>query len=103
MQAFYHLRSAHSQPENETTLGNGVQALRGHGRHGRHPGADLQDAGAQFDVFGFGRQVGQGHDRVHTPGLGGPGLIHAHPVRGHGVVDELVPVLAVVIGGADGN
>ncbi len=103
MQTLHHLGPTDAEAENEASLGHGVQTLRRHRRHGRHPGADLHDAGAELDVLGPRGQVSQRHYRIHAPGFRGPGLGHPHFVGGHGVVHQVVPVFAVRIRPADGN
>ena len=72
-----------------------------HGDHGGHTGTDLQDTGAERNVFGSGCHVSQRNDGIHTPRFGGPDMIDAHFVRLDGVLDQLIPVFAVIISAAN--
>ena len=51
----------------------------------------------------FGSEIGQRYNRVHAPGLGGPDIIDAHGVSSNGVVDQFIPVIAVVVGASNSN
>ena len=63
----------------------------------------MHNARAQFDMLGFSSEIGQRHNRIHAPGLGGPDVIDAHGVCSNGVVDQFIPVIAVVIGASNTN
>jgi hypothetical protein len=77
--------------------------LGGHGDHGWDPRANLYNARAQLDVLRFTGQIGQRNDSIHAPSFSGPNVINAHLICVNSVVDQVLPIIAVVVGAPDSD
>ncbi len=79
--ALGHLGPGQAEAEPEPPPRQLVEGGRGHGRHGRAPGRDLEHPRPQVDGAGLGGQPGQHGGRVRPVGLGHPGRVVPEPLR----------------------
>lgn len=95
MPAFDDLRAGRAEPEDEATIGDGVEAGGGHRGERRCTGVDGEDAGCELGSLGVGGEVAEDADGVEAVQLGHPQHVDARRFEICGLLGGVSGVTAV--------